>query len=78
MEMNRTKRSVVLVIRRRLMRAKLDLELVSTVYSLIRLVIEVYAARAFRGLRARKKFPLGTTESVAHDSGHRLKSISLE
>ena len=77
MEMNRTKRCVV-VVRRWLMRAKQDLELVSTVYSLIRLVIGFYAAKGLKGTRAIRKCPLETTESVAHRSGHHLKSSSQE
>ena len=73
MEMNRTKRCVV-VVRRWLMRAKQDLELVSTVYSLIRLVIGFYAAKGLKRIRALRKCPLEATESVARRSGHQLKS----
>jgi hypothetical protein len=51
MKMIRAKRSVVLV-RRWLIRARQDLELVLAVYWLIRLVIEFYAAKTLRGIRA--------------------------
>jgi hypothetical protein len=49
----RAKRSVVLV-RRWLMRARQDLELVPAVYLLIRLAIESYAAKALGSIRARQ------------------------
>ena len=53
MKMIRAKRSVVLV-RRWLMRARQDLELVPAVYLLIRFTIEFYAARAVRSIRAQE------------------------
>jgi hypothetical protein len=56
MKMIRAKRSVVLV-RRWLIRARQHLEFVRGVYWLIRLVIEVYAARVLRGIRAQKMPP---------------------
>jgi hypothetical protein len=53
MKMIRAKRSVVLV-RRWLMRARQDLELVPAVYLLIRFVVESYAAKALGSIRARQ------------------------
>jgi hypothetical protein len=53
MKMIRAKRAVVLV-RRWLMRARQDLELVPAVYLLIRLVIESYVAKALGSIRARQ------------------------
>ena len=81
MKMIRAKRSVVLV-RRWLMRARQDLELVPAVYLLIRFVVESYAVKR-SGAFARGKCPLGTTGSVAHRSADSLardhvKSRSLK
>jgi hypothetical protein len=56
MKMIRAKRSVVLV-RRWLIRARQDLELVPAVYWLIRLVIEFYVAKALRGIGAQELPP---------------------
>ena len=56
MKMIRAKRSVVRV-RRWLLRARQDLELVLAVYRLIRLVIEFYAAKALKGIRAQELPP---------------------
>jgi hypothetical protein len=56
MEMNWTKRSVVLV-RRWLMSVKQDLELVPTAYSLIRLVIDFHATKALRGIHGAVNAP---------------------
>jgi hypothetical protein len=56
MKMIRAKRSVVLV-RRWLIRARQDLELVPAVYRLIRLAIVFYAGKALRGIRARRNAP---------------------
>jgi hypothetical protein len=56
MKMIRAKRSIVLV-RRWLIRARQHLELVPAVYWLIRLVIEFYAAKALRGIRAQELPP---------------------
>jgi hypothetical protein len=53
LKMIRAKRSVVLV-RRWLIRARQDLELVPVACWLIRLVIEAYAAKALRGIRAQE------------------------